>query len=60
MAVNKKLFKIEPTTNIPPRSAGRKIDGSLVQEVKQNKTVVVLCEVSGFPVPVFRLESLPQ
>ena len=44
----------EPTNNIPPRLAGRKIGGSFMLDVIESHTAMILCEVSGYPVPVFR------
>lgn len=44
----------EPTNNVPPKSSGRKIEGSIVSEVNVEKTAVVPCDVSGYPVPRFR------
>nr|CAI5827598.1 unnamed protein product [Callosobruchus analis] len=44
----------EPTNNVPPKSSGRRIDGSILQEVAESKDVMITCDVSGYPVPVFR------
>lgn len=47
-------FGLEPTNNIKPRYAGIQIVGSIDQQVSWNKTAVILCDVSAYPVPVFR------
>jgi hypothetical protein len=47
-------FSIEPTNNVPPKSSGRKIDGSIVIDVPLNQDIVITCEVSGYPIPKFR------
>lgn len=47
-------FGLEPTNNIKPRYAGIQIVGSIDQHVSWNKTAVILCDVSAYPVPVFR------
>lgn len=47
-------FGLEPTNNIKSRYAGMQIVGSIDQHVSWNKTAVVLCDVSAYPVPVFR------
>ncbi|KAK6620957.1 hypothetical protein RUM43_011256 [Polyplax serrata] len=43
----------EPVTNIPPKHPGRKFDGSLINEITERTTAVAVCEITGFPVPVF-------
>lgn len=45
---------VEPTNNVPPKSAGQKIEGSIVLDVAMGHTVIIPCDVSGYPVPKFR------
>lgn len=47
-------FGSEPTNNVPPKASGRKIDGSIVLEVALKKDVVIICDVTAYPVPKFR------
>lgn len=48
------LLNPEPTNNIAPRYLGIKIQGSLQQDVASNETVVIRCDVTAYPVPVFK------
>lgn len=45
---------IEPTNNVPPKSSGQKIEGSIVLDVAMGRTGIIPCDVSGYPVPKFR------
>lgn len=47
-------FGLEPTNNIKPRYAEIQIVGSIDQHASWNKTAVILCDVSAYPVPIFR------
>ncbi|XP_068899414.1 cell adhesion molecule Dscam1 isoform X10 [Tenebrio molitor] len=53
-ATKGRLVITEPTNNVPPKSSGRKIDGSIVIDVPLNQDIVITCEVSGYPIPKFR------
>ncbi|XP_060529796.1 cell adhesion molecule Dscam2 isoform X49 [Cylas formicarius] len=53
-ATKGRLVITEPTNNVPPKSSGRKIDGSIVLEIASKKDIVITCEVTGYPVPKFR------
>ncbi|XP_044755484.1 Down syndrome cell adhesion molecule-like protein Dscam2 isoform X16 [Coccinella septempunctata] len=53
-ATKGRLVITEPTNNVPPKASGRKIDGSIVLEVSSTKDIIIMCEVSGYPVPIFR------
>ncbi|KAG8244652.1 hypothetical protein J6590_017597 [Homalodisca vitripennis] len=46
---------IEPTNNIKPRYSGIQIEGSIVQRVRSNRSTVILCDVSAFPIPIFSI-----
>lgn len=48
------IISLEPTNNVPPKASGRKIDGSIILEVSSQKDIIITCEVSGYPVPIFR------
>lgn len=54
MAVFLLSIYIEPTNNVAPKVAGRRIDGSIVQDVVISKSAIITCEVTGYPVPLFR------
>ncbi|KAF4517355.1 hypothetical protein B566_EDAN011742 [Ephemera danica] len=48
------LLVFKPTTNVAPRIAGRRIEGSHILDVGLGLTAMIVCEVTGFPVPIFR------
>lgn len=47
-------FISEPTNNVPPRAPGKKSYGGELILVKQTQNVFLMCEVTGFPVPLFK------
>ncbi|ENN75865.1 hypothetical protein YQE_07594, partial [Dendroctonus ponderosae] len=48
------MYVLEPTNNVAPKAAGRKIDGSIVLEMAYLKDIVIPCDVTAYPVPKFR------
>ena len=44
----------EPSSNVAPRTSGRKIDGSLLTSAHLGRRAYVTCDATAFPVPVFR------
>lgn len=44
----------EPTNNIKPRYAGIQIEGSIVVKDDVKNTAVILCDVTAYPIPIFR------
>lgn len=44
----------EPTNNIPPRYLGIKITGSIQQDTISGETAVIRCDVTAYPVPVYK------
>ncbi|XKL66866.1 hypothetical protein PGB90_010286 [Kerria lacca] len=53
-ATKGRLVVTEPTNNISPRLLGIKITGSIQQDCLYNQTGVVRCDVTAYPVPVFK------
>uniref|UniRef100_A0A6P7G315 Down syndrome cell adhesion molecule homolog n=1 Tax=Diabrotica virgifera virgifera TaxID=50390 RepID=A0A6P7G315_DIAVI len=45
---------IKPTSNVAPKAAGKKIDGSIVQEYAFGFDAIIPCDVTGYPVPRYR------
>ncbi len=48
------MNRAEPTNNIAPRLLGLKIKGSIQQDNIFNETAVIRCDVTAYPVPVFK------
>lgn len=48
------LFLLEPTGKIVPKVPGRKYDGGVILIQLQNQTAFVLCDVVGYPIPLYR------
>ncbi|XP_048522441.1 Down syndrome cell adhesion molecule-like protein Dscam2 [Dendroctonus ponderosae] len=53
-ATKGRLVITEPTNNVAPKAAGRKIDGSIVLEMAYLKDIVIPCDVTAYPVPKCR------
>lgn len=52
---NKTLnYLTEPTGNIAPKQPGKKYDGGKLEMFAQNETAFLICDVVGFPSPLFR------
>lgn len=55
MARDKFLLRIsEPTNKIPPKVPGKKYEGGEIVSVEMKATAYLLCQVTGFPAPMFR------
>lgn len=48
------MLNSEPTNNISPRFAGVKTTGSILHEVPIKTTAAILCDVTAYPIPIFR------
>lgn len=44
----------EPTSNIAPKSPGKKYEGGEIMYSPAGQKVFMSCQVVGFPVPLFR------
>ncbi|XP_057660491.1 cell adhesion molecule Dscam2 isoform X12 [Diorhabda carinulata] len=53
-ATKGRLVITEPTSNVSPKSAGKKIEGSIVQDFPSGCDAIITCDVSGYPVPRYR------
>lgn len=48
------LFCVEPTGKISPKVPGQKYEGGKIFNFPVNQTVVMTCDVVGYPVPLYR------
>lgn len=46
-------FFTEPTNNVAPKKIGAEFGGWRVAYIRQETTVFLTCQVTGFPVPRF-------
>jgi hypothetical protein len=46
--------KKEPSSNVAPRTSGRKIEGSLIAIAALLRQAYLTCDATAFPVPVYR------
>ena len=46
--------KQEPSSNVAPRTSGRKIEGSLIATAATDRRAYLTCDATAFPVPVYR------
>lgn len=44
----------EPTNNVAPRVFGIKMSGSRLEDVMIRSTAALKCDVSAYPIPLFR------
>jgi len=49
-----KILISEPTSNIAPKSPGKKYEGGEIMYAPVGQKVFMSCQVVGFPVPFFR------
>lgn len=48
----------EPTNNIAPKALGDKYEGGKLMSPRQRDQVFLMCQVVGYPSPIFRLVSV--
>lgn len=48
-------FTTEPTGNIAPKLPGKKYEGGKIETSPLNSSVFIICDVVGYPVPLYRL-----
>jgi hypothetical protein len=48
------LIPKEPSSNVAPRTSGRKIEGSLIAIAAMQRQAYLTCDATAFPVPVYR------
>ncbi|XP_039283540.1 Down syndrome cell adhesion molecule-like protein Dscam2 isoform X10 [Nilaparvata lugens] len=53
-ATKGRLVITEPTNNIAPKVPGEKYEGGKILMSRLRSTVFLMCQVSGFPVPMYR------
>lgn len=44
----------EPTGNLSPKAPGEKYEGGKIITSANKKTVHIICNVIGFPIPIYR------
>ncbi|XP_046638885.1 Down syndrome cell adhesion molecule-like protein Dscam2 isoform X24 [Daphnia pulicaria] len=49
-----RLVVTEPSSNVAPRTSGRKIEGSLIAIAALERQAYLTCDATAFPVPVYR------
>ncbi|XP_065205888.1 cell adhesion molecule Dscam1 isoform X13 [Planococcus citri] len=53
-ATKGRLVITEPTNKIPPKVPGKKYEGGEIVSVEMKAPAYLLCQVTGFPAPMFR------